>query len=63
MTKKDSILKEIEDIPNNLDEVLNFIKFVKYKHIRDKFEITSASESSLQKDWLNPEEEEAWRDL
>jgi hypothetical protein len=33
------------------------------KRQQEKLEITLLSESSLQKDWLKPEEEEAWQDL
>jgi hypothetical protein len=29
--------------------------------IKEKYEITVASESLLKKDWLKPEEDEAWR--
>jgi Arc/MetJ-type ribon-helix-helix transcriptional regulator len=29
----------------------------------DESEITLLSESSLEKDWLKPEEDEAWQDL
>jgi hypothetical protein len=30
---------------------------------QEKLEITMMSESSLAKDWLRPEEDEAWQDL
>ena len=30
---------------------------------QEKLEITMMSESSLAKDWLSPEEDEAWQDL
>jgi len=46
-----------------LEEVVDFIRFLKTKMIQEKYEITVASESSLKKDWLRPEEDEAWRDL
>ncbi len=46
-----------------LAEVVDFIKFLQLKMVKDRFEITFASESSLSKDWLKPEEDEAWKSL
>jgi len=64
MTHREIILKEIEQIPDAfLDEVVDFIRFLKMKIAQEKYEITVASESSLKKDWLRPEEDEAWRNL
>jgi hypothetical protein len=45
------------------NEVLDFIKFLKTKVIKERMNIAIASESSLKKDWLKPEEEEAWQNL
>jgi hypothetical protein len=33
------------------------------KNLDEKLEIAVFSESSLKKDWLRPEEDEAWKDL
>ncbi|RPH98968.1 MAG: DUF2281 domain-containing protein [Calditrichaeota bacterium] len=63
MTQKEAIIKEVEDIPDHLNDVLEFIQYLKYRRRREQFEITMASESSLQKDWLLPEEDDAWGDL
>jgi hypothetical protein len=64
MTKKDLIVREIEEFPEPmLEEILDFVRFLKLKGAQEKLEITLLSEPSLQKDWLNPEEDEAWRDL
>lgn len=64
MALKDLISKEIENIPEEyLEEVLDFIRFVGKKAMTKKMEMAIASETSLEKDWLRPEEEEAWRDL
>lgn len=63
MTQKELILKEIDDLSDDLDEILDFIKFLKYKRAQEKLEITVASESSLKKDWLDPVEDEAWQNL
>ena len=46
-----------------MDEVLDFICFLKTKIIKEKQEITIVSESSLEKDWQKSEEDEAWQDL
>jgi hypothetical protein len=64
MHSKDLIIQEIEQIPDFLlDEVLDFLQFLKTKHLQEKIEVSVLSESSLAKDWLTPEEDEAWRDL
>ena len=46
-----------------LGEVANFIRYLKEKSITEEVEFASVSESSLAKDWLTPEEDEAWADL
>jgi hypothetical protein len=64
MSIKDFLIKEIEQAPEYLlVEVLDFIQFLKAKYLEEKIEISILSESSLEKDWLTPEEDEAWQDL
>lgn len=64
MSKKEILINEIEQVPEPyLDEVLDFVLFLKSKIIREKLDISIASESSLKKDWLLPEEDEAWQGL
>ena len=64
MSKKDVLMDEIGRVPEPfLDEVLDFVRFIKAKIIKEKTDITIASESSLNKDWLSPEEDEAWQNL
>ncbi len=64
MTIKEQLLQEIDKTPEPLlEEVLDFLQFLQNKHRQDKLEITFLSELSLQKDWLKPEEEEAWQNL
>lgn len=64
MSKKELVISEIEKVPEPfLDEVLDFIHFLKSKIIKEKFDTAIASESSLKKDWLRPEEDEAWQSL
>jgi hypothetical protein len=64
MTKRESLLKELDRIPDSvLDEVTDFIRFLQARVARDGRATAVASESSLKKDWLRPEEDEAWQDL
>lgn len=64
MNAKDLIIKEIDQVPEHiLEEVLDFLRFLKTKQTQDKLSTTLLSESALQKDWLRPEEDKAWRDL
>jgi hypothetical protein len=65
MNAKESLLTEIEQIPESLiPEVLNFVQYLKYKHFtQEKLETTLLSESALAKDWSTPEEDEAWQHL
>ena len=65
MNSKEQIIQQIEYIPEPLlNEVLNFIQFLKYKHLsQEKLKPALLSESSLQKDWLTPEDDEAWKHL
>lgn len=64
MSKKELLISEIEQVPEPfLDEVLDFIRFLKTKIIKEKLDIAIASESTLKKDWLRPEEDEAWQSL
>jgi hypothetical protein len=64
MGKKELLLSEIEQVPEPfLDEVLDFIYFLKTKIVRERLDTAIASESSLRKDWVKPAEDEAWQNL
>ena len=65
MSAKELLLKEVDNIPEFiLEEVWDFLQFLKGKYNQDKLESgLLLSESSLQKDWLNSEEDEAWQNL
>ncbi|NOZ76782.1 MAG: DUF2281 domain-containing protein [Euryarchaeota archaeon] len=64
MATKKMIIKEIERLPEPLiDEILDYIRFLKKKKAGHVRETALASEYSLGRDWLRPEEDEAWRDL
>lgn len=63
MKVKEIIIKEIEKTPEPiLEEVLDFMIYLKTKKM-DILEISLMSESSLKKDWLTVEEDNAWADL
>ncbi len=63
MATKELILNEIKKIPEPLlEEVLDFIRFLKTQSA-EGVDTTIASESSLGKDWLRADEDEAWAEL
>ena len=64
METKELIQKEIEVFSEPyLEEVLDFIHFLKEKASKNRMETSILSESVLAKDWLNAEEDEAWKNL
>ena len=64
MDRKETLIREVEDLPTVfLQEVLDFVQFLKDKATQDNLETALLSESALRKDWLKPEEDEAWRSL
>ncbi len=68
MTRMEALIQEAEDVPEVLlDETLDFLCFLKTRYNQEArsecMETMLLSESALAKDWLRPEEDEAWRDL
>jgi len=64
MTNRTVLMQEIEKFPEPLlDEVMDFVQYLKAKSIRQGVYTAIASETSLKKDWLCAEEDEAWGDL
>lgn len=65
MMPKEKIIEEIESLPDYLlDEVVDFIGYLKIRNINKRYnDIILASQESLSKDWLKPEEDEAWSNL
>ena len=64
MLPKDILHQEIEALPDDCaGAVLDFVRFLKEKHVREHAETLILSESSLVKDWLSPEEDAAWQNL
>ncbi len=56
------ILEKLKQLPSSYwKEVIDFIDFLKLKI--ENNEPLFLSEKSLAKDWLLPEEDEAWKDL
>ncbi len=61
MNNKDELFNELQDLPQNeIKEVYDFVLRLKQKEKKTSLLL---SESSLKKDWLSPEEDEAWKDL
>lgn len=61
MEVEELIINELHQVPHQrYPEILNFIRSLQKKSAN---ETAYASESSLAKDWLCLEEDEAWADL
>jgi len=64
MNTKEELINEIEEASEPiLSKLLDFVHFLKAKTLREKMVTALMSESSLGKDWLSPEEDEAWQSL
>ncbi len=64
MNKKELLINELNQVPEPfIDEVLDFVHFLKMKVTKEKLDTAIASESSLEKDWLRTEEDKAWQGL
>ncbi|HAZ30856.1 TPA: DUF2281 domain-containing protein [Candidatus Acetothermia bacterium] len=62
--EKETLLQELEALPEaSLRKVLDFVRFLKAKDARVRPDTALLSEAVLAKDWLRPEEDEAWKDL
>ena len=64
MTKRDVLVREIQNAPESLiNEIIDFVQFLKRKVTAGQSDEASLSESSLSKDWLKPEEDQVWKNL
>lgn len=64
ISKIDQIIEELNQFPEKfLDEIFNYVKYLKGKLIKENMETAIMSESSLKKDWSRPEEDEVWQNL
>lgn len=63
-TDMELMLHEMEKLPPALrQQVLDFIRFLQQKATQERLETVLLSEETLARDWLRPEEDEAWQDL
>jgi hypothetical protein len=64
MNSKEAIIQAIDRLPTSrLPDLLLFIQELQEETAMEPWAGALMSESSLQKDWLLPEEDEAWQDL
>lgn len=64
MTVKESIVQAVEDLPEEcLDDLAHYVEALRQATALRAVPTALASEAVLAKDWLRPEEDEAWRDL
>jgi hypothetical protein len=64
MLSKEALHRDIDALPEKFtEEIYDFVSFLKMKLINENAEAALLSESSLRKDWLCPEEDEAWKNL
>ena len=64
MKNRAVLMREIETLPEAcLDEVVNFVAWIKQRKLSQIPETMLMSEASLSKDWDSPEEDKAWATL
>ena len=64
MTAKEAIVQAVEDLPDEcLDDLAHYVGTLRQKSALRIVPTALATEAVLAKDWLRPEEDEAWRDL
>jgi hypothetical protein len=64
MAAINQLINEIETLPTEcIQEIMDFIGYLKLKHLKNVPETMLLSESSLARDWNTPEEDEAWASL
>jgi len=64
MSTRDALSEEIKNTPERLlDEVYDYLLFLKRKKQSDKVMTHIVSEKTLSRDWDSLEEDEAWKNL
>ncbi|MFH1856680.1 MAG: DUF2281 domain-containing protein [Candidatus Omnitrophota bacterium] len=64
MNIRERIFREVKKIPEALlPEIMDFILFLEKTKKKERIKTAAASELSLSKDWLKPEEDKAWKNL
>ena len=58
------LVNEIETLPSEyIQEIIDFVDYLKLKRLKNVSETMIFSEKSLAKNWNTPEEDEAWVSL
>ena len=64
MTAMKQLVHEIENLsPDYIQEVINFVGYLKHKKIMLMSETMLLSEKSLAENWSTPEEDDLWANL
>jgi len=64
MTGRAALMRELDSLPQEyLNEVADFVAWLKERKLKQVPETMLLSESALAKDWDTPGEDEAWADL
>jgi len=64
ISKIDQIIEALNQFPEKLlDEIFDYVNYLKGKLIKKNMETAILSESSLKKDWSRSEEDAAWQNL
>ena len=64
MTAKEAIVQAVEDLPEDcLDDLAQYVETLRQRAALRAVPTALASQATLAKDWLRPEEDEAWQDL
>jgi hypothetical protein len=64
MTAKETLLQTVEELPPEfIVDLAEYAKQLRWKAAHREAPTALASQEVLAKDWLRPEEDEAWKDL
>ena len=64
MIAMNQLVNKIESLPPEcLQELMDFVEYLRLKHLKSIPETMILSEKSLAEYWDTPEEDEAWADL
>lgn len=64
MAAKSQLIREIDSLPADcLEEILDYICFIKQKRLSLATDTMYVSEKTLARDWNSAEEDAAWADL
>lgn len=64
VSTKELLHAEIDRVPEAIArEVFDYLGYLQQKSLKEKLGELAIAETSLKKDWLSAEEDEAWRNL